>query len=109
MMMVLCGSWIWQQYSGVSVVLVLTAVCVVSVANNGRGWWLCSDGGCQCGGCGCCGLLAKKRERRIIIILYGLSYYPMLSQNKSKCATATVLCVLQKTITYTLVHLICFL
>ena len=51
----------------------------------------------------------KKRERRIIIILYNLSYYPKLSKNKSKCATATVLCVLQKTITCTLVHLICFL
>ncbi len=57
----------------------------------------------------------KKREknyhntRRIIIIRYNLSYYPKLSQNKSKCATATVLCVLQKTITCTLVHLICFL
>ena len=44
-------------------------------------------------------LLAKKRERRIIIILYDyLSYYPMLSQNISKCATATVSCVLKKTI-----------
>jgi len=36
----------------------------------------------------------KKKERRIVIILYSLSYYPMLSQNKSKCATATILCVL---------------
>ncbi len=33
----------------------------------------------------------------------------MLSQNKSKCATATILCVLQKPITFTEVHLICFL
>ena len=52
-------------------------------------------------------LLAKK-ERRIIKILYDLSYYPMLSQNKSKCATAAVLCVLQKTITCTPVHSIVF-
>jgi len=24
---------------------VSAAVCVAAVANNGRGWWLCSDGG----------------------------------------------------------------
>ena len=53
-------------------------------------------------------LLAKKQERRIIIILYDLSYYPILSQNKSKCATETVLCNLQNTITCTLVHSIGF-
>ena len=33
----------------------------------------------------------------------------MLSQNKSKCATETILCGPQKTITCTVVHLICFL
>jgi hypothetical protein len=33
----------------------------------------------------------------------------MLSQNKLKCATETILCILQKTITCTVVHLICFL
>ena len=60
----------------------------------GGGWWV--------------RLLAKK-ERNIIIIPYDLSYYPILSQNKSKCTTATVSCVLQKKITCTLVHLICFL
>ena len=37
MMMVLCGSWLWQQCSGVSVALVLVAVGVVIVAGNGRG------------------------------------------------------------------------
>ncbi len=57
---------------------------------------------------GGCGSWQKKKIRNIII-LYNLSYYPMLSQNKSKFATAKVLCVLQKTITYTIVHLICFL
>ncbi len=50
----------------------------------------------------------QKIERRIIIILYNLSYYPMLFHNKFKRATATVLCVLQKTITCTPVHLIVF-
>ena len=33
----------------------------------------------------------------------------MLSKNKLKCATETILCVPQKTITCTVVHLICFL
>jgi len=33
----------------------------------------------------------------------------MLSQNKLKCATETILCILQKTIICTVVHLICFL
>ena len=47
MMMVLCGSWLWQQCSGASAALVSAAVCVVAVANNGRGWWLCSDGECR--------------------------------------------------------------
>ena len=47
MMMVLCGSWLWQQCSGASAALVLAAVCIVAVSNNGRGWWLCSDGGCR--------------------------------------------------------------
>ena len=50
----------------------------------------------------------KKRERRmIIIILYNLSYYLMLSQNKSKCATATVLCTTEDNY-MTPVHLIVF-
>ena len=77
-------------------VMVGTGVMVGVVAGNGR--W----GGCRVQ------LLAKKRERRIIIILYNLSYYPMLSQNKSKYTTATVLYVLQQTITCTPVHLIVF-
>ena len=32
-----------------------------------------------------------------------------IAQNKSKCDTETIFCVLQKPITCTIVHLICFL
>ena len=53
-------------------VMVGTGVMVGVVAGNDRG------GGWRMW------LLAKKR--RIIIILYNLSYYPKLSQNKSICA-----------------------
>jgi len=53
-MMVPCGSWLWQWCSGVRVALVPVAVGVVVVVRNVRGWWLCSGGGCQCDGkCGC--------------------------------------------------------
>ena len=59
---------------------------------------------------GGCGSWQKKREKNYHnTVWYDLSYYPMLSQNKSKCVTATVLCTLQNTIACTLVHLICFL
>jgi hypothetical protein len=57
-------------------------------------------------GGGCCSK-QKKREKKyhntvqFIILSYVIS-------NKSECATATVLCVLQKTITCTPVHLIVF-
>ena len=53
--------------------MVGAGVMVGVVAGNGRGWRV-EGGGWRVR------LLAEKRERRIIIIQYNVSYYPLLSK-----------------------------